>query len=381
MLRVGRPRGKIKDLPLGVYPVKGRFYVRPCNEEMRRIFAIKFPGRKSAPLGADKSEARKQWVKLFATDHPAETAEPGQVNQIIERFELDVVALMKDGTTKDDCEHYCARLKKQFGTMRYAKSEAEASTGDYLRTLHVTQYLRHKDNASRTVAVNREIQVMQRMFKLAKTEWGYTEYNPCLQVEYNLEESRDEYQDDVAFMKVYEKASPKMQCMMDLAQMNGARRGMILRLTLRDIDDARGVWFTPNKGKRTKKPRKPKLANWTPDLRAVIDRALELRSKVRGGKKQLDVRDLATAPLFINRFGKQITPTGFNSEWYRCSRAAGFGKHEFHFHDIKAKSLSDSPNIEDAMERGDHIDMRTTKRVYRRKTIEVIPLASVSRKT
>ena len=215
--------------------------------------------------------------------------------------------------------------------MRYAKSEVEASTGHYLRTLNVTQYLRHEDNAARTVAANREIQVLQRMFKLAKTEWGYTEYNPCLQVEYNPEEPRDEYQDDAAFMKVYNKASPKMQCMMDLAQMNGARRGMILRLTLRDIDDARGVWFTPNKGRRTKKPRKPKLASWTPDLRAVIDRALEIRSKVRGGKKQMDVHDLATAPPFFYRLVGQRTPAGVNSKWYRCSRAAGGGKHSIFF--------------------------------------------------
>lgn len=380
MPRMGRPRKKSRDLPLGIYPVKGRYYVRPCNAEMRRIFEIKFPGKKSAPLGADKAEARKLWVALFVTDCPSENSKPGQVAEIIERFERDVVAKMTNTRSKKENERYCKTLKKHFGTMRYAKNEAQASSGDYLRTLNVTQYLRHEDNAERTVAANREIQALQRAFKLAKTEWGYTEYNPCLQVEYNPEEPRDEYQDDAAFMKIYNKASPKMQCMMDLAQMNGARRGMILRLTLRDIDDARGVWFTPNKGRRTKKPRKPKLASWTPDLRAVIDRALEIRSKVRGGKKQVDVHDLATAPLFLNRFGAQITPTGFNSEWYRCSRAAGFGKHEFHFHDIKAKSLSDSPDIEDAMERGDHIDIRTTKRVYRRKTIEVIPLASVSRK-
>ena len=42
--------------------------------------------------------------------------------------------------------------------------------------------------------------------------------------------------------------------------------------------------------------------------------------------------------------------------------------------------MSDSPNEIDAMNRGGHIDMRTTKRVYRRKPTEVIPLPSVSKK-
>ena len=51
--------------------------------------------------------------------------------------------------------------------------------------------------------------------------------------------------------------------------------------------------------------------------------------------------------------------------WHRAERAAGFSAHEFHFHDIKAKSVSDSPDVINAMERGGHTDIRTTKQVYR----------------
>ena len=90
--------------------------------------------------------------------------------------------------------------------------------------------------------------------------------------------------------------------------------------------------------------------------------------------------DLDTAPLFLNRKGMAWTKTGFNSQWYRATRAAGFSKHAFHFHDIKAKSVSDSPNELDAQNRGGHLDPRTTRRVYRRKPVEVIPLPQVSKK-
>lgn len=83
--------------------------------------------------------------------------------------------------------------------------------------------------------------------------------------------------------------------------------------------------------------------------------------------------------MFLNRHGKAVSETGFNSMWQWAARAAGFGKHEFHFHDIKAKSVSDSPDEIDAMNRGGHTDLRTTRRVYRRKPIEVIPLPAVSK--
>ena len=121
------------------------------------------------------------------------------------------------------------------------------------------------------------------------------------------------------------------------------------------------------------------MIRWNDDLHAVIDRALELRKKVRGGQK--DVKDLATAPLFLNRVGKAFSETGFNSAWQRATRAAGFGKHELHFHDLKAKAVSDSPNLEDAIDRGGHMDPRTTQRVYRRKPSEIVPLPRVSKKT
>ena len=64
---------------------------------------------------------------------------------------------------------------------------------------------------------------------------------------------------------------------------------------------------------------------------------------------------------------------------YRARSKAGFAEGEFHFHDIKAKSMSDSPDAVNAMERGGHVDSRMAKRVYRRKPPR-IPLAKVSNK-
>ena len=244
--------------------------------------------------------------------------------------------------------------------------------------MDLTRYLRGHE-ATRPVAANKEIQCLSRIFRLAKTLWGYTEYNPCLQIEYNHEQAREQYQDDAAYMKVYDKASPTLQCMMDLAQMNGSRRGMLLRLTLADVDAAGpGIWFTLNKRRHNAIPKR-KLASWTDDLHEVINRALAIRHTVRGGQKT--VADLATAPLFLNRKDKPWTETGFNSAWQRAARAAGYGKHEFHFHDLKAKAITESGTLEEGMKRGDHVEPRTTRRVYTRKPDSVIPLPRASKKT
>lgn len=114
------------------------------------------------------------------------------------------------------------------------------------------------------------------------------------------------------------------------------------------------------------------------NLRAVINRALGLRQTVRGGGKV--VKDLDAAPLFLNRNGKAFTETGFNSMWQRARIAAGFDEaYALHFHDLKAKAVSDSPTFDDAMERGGRTDPRTTRRVYRRKPVKIIPLPSVSK--
>jgi hypothetical protein len=242
--------------------------------------------------------------------------------------------------------------------------------------MDISRYLRLPESLKRPVAANRGIQCFSKMFTIAKSLWGYTEYNPCLQAIYNIETARSVYAFDAMFMKAYEQALPILQCMMDLAQMHAARRGLLLKMTLGMIQDE-GVLLPLNK-KRKADPQRYQRIMWTDELRDVINRALELRARVRRGQKA--AADLDTAPLFLNRKGKAITITGFNWMWYRARNGAGFAKGEFHFHDIKAKSMSDSPDAVNAMEHGGHVDLRMAKKVYRRKPMEVIPPPPVSKK-
>jgi integrase len=374
MLRVGRPRKTHKDLPIGVFVKKGRYYVTPVNAEMRRVFAFAYPGKSTAPLGADKHQARAAWVKLFVTDLPKDDDAAGTVGELVGRYERDVLPHLHPKTRVEHAR-YCKNLRDAIGARRYAKSEAQAGSGDFLRSMDVTRYIGAQAASGRPVAGNKEMRCLSRIFRIAKTRWGYTEYNPCLQVEYNPEQAREVYVSDGMFMRIYEKATPSVQCMMDIAQMTGARRGMILALDIADIADE-GLWITVNKRKRGAGVKR-KLNAWSPELRAVVDRALALRSKVRGSGRPIE-HPAAARPLFLTRRGIAYSDTAFNSLWRRARERSGFGKHEFHFHDIKAKAISESASLEEGMKRGDHIEPRTTRRVYQRKPDVVTPLPSVS---
>jgi hypothetical protein len=367
--------------------VDAHWYWRPTDAAARAVLERIAPGKAGIPAGkdnTDKTAVRAWWAAtiLPALKHvvPDELAARGVVAELLERAERDILPGYSQ-KTQDEWARYLKKLRAEFGSRRYARSEAEAVAGEYLRSMHLTAYLDAQARLGRPVAANKEVQALGRIFHVAKARWGYTEYNPVLQVEFNEEAPRLVYQPDAAFMAVYAKAPATLQVMMDIAQMNGVRRGMLLKLNLVDLVDA-GVWITLNK-RRKNAPVRRQLLRYIDDhgnetgLREVIARALEERKKVRGGQK---VADLATAPLFLNRRGRRVSETGFNSMWQRAARGAGFGKHEFHFHDIKVKSLSDSPSLADAQERGGHLDPRTTASTYRAKPVEVVPLKRVSKK-
>lgn len=369
-------------MPPGLRWVGGHWYWRPTDAATRALRDRLYPGRNSVPAGSSNSKndsARAWWAATILpalTDAPAiDAPKPGTVREIIDRYRREILPTLPDATAAED-RRYCIRLEQAFGDRPYATSEVDAAKGTFVRTMDISRHLRSPENQKRPVAANREIQCFARMFGIAKSLWGYTEYNPCLQAMYNVETPRSVYIDDAMFMMVYKKALPILQCMMDLAQMHAARRGMLLRMTLATITED-GVLLPLNKKKKTDVQRYQRIL-WTDELREVVNRALELRRKARGGQSQ--VADLASAPLFLNRKGKAITVSGFNSMWYRARSKAGFAEGEFHFHDIKAKSMSDSPDVVNAMERGGHVDLRMAKRVYRRKPTDVIPMPKVSNK-
>jgi len=359
-----------------VRAVKGRYYVRPVNEGMRRVFSRAFPGKATAPLGADKAGMRQRWVELFCV--PPERSEDGTVAAIVDKFMADELTRIDAKTqrplyaetTRKAYRLASTRIKKTFGEYRYAKTEAEAVSGRFLRSMHLNAYLRENET-TRPAAADQEVSFLKSMFACAR-RWGWAEYNPCVGVEMNGYTPRDVLPSDELFMRVYRVASPTLQCMMDLAQMCGPRRGAIAALTLAD-DRPEGLRIVANKVRRRQKA-KEVIYPWTDDLRAVFERAKAIRQHRRGSGRVESIH------LFLTRKGKPYNGSALDRQWRTARLLAGIEAHAFHFHDIRGKSGSESADEIEAMKRLAHADLRTTRRIYRRAPDVVTPLPAVSRK-
>jgi len=73
--------------------------------------------------------------------------------------------------------------------------------------------------------------------------------------------------------------------------------------------------------------------------------------------------------LIRTECGNPFTSEGFRANWQRYMRKAiklGVIKERFTFHDIRAKCVSDTENINDAMNRAGHTNMSMTRTVYDR---------------
>jgi integrase len=289
------------------------------------------------------------------------------VEEIIRKYEADELPTFKREATRREYEGRIRRLRPAFGKKRYPKTEAQALHPGYLRDVNITQHLH--DNKARAPSANKDIQLLSRMFRLARVRWGLTTYNPCELVEYLPESPRDEYVSDTRYGEIYAAANPILQCMLEISTQTGAREGMIFDIRLRDFDEKQielRVTKKPNdKGYQTK------AYEMTPDLWKALSRAKELRKKNRGGAVSLPA-DF----LFITKHGKPHTKESFKSLWPAVRERLGIGPREITFHDMRAKAASDSVSNVAAQELLHHEDVKVTKRVYRRKVPSSKPLPS-----
>jgi integrase len=75
------------------------------------------------------------------------------------------------------------------------------------------------------------------------------------------------------------------------------------------------------------------------------------------------------------RSGKPYTSEGFRACWQRTmAKHVKAGGERFTFHDLRAKSVSDSKTLEQAFERAGHTTMAMTRGVYDRNYRKVTPL-------
>lgn len=205
---------------------------------------------------------------------------------------------------------------------------------------------------------NRQLAVLSAVYQKAIRRYFLCRANPCKEVDRHPSKPRDRYITDAEYEQVKALAPLRVQLAMELALLTGQRQGDIIGMLWSQIQDMNILIKQAKTGK--------KLAiAITPTVEAVLDRCWNLPN---GGKDG--------GPYVITRKqGGRYTSAGFRALWQRTSQKwKRLGREALTFHDLRAKSASDSGTLELAMQRLGHTSMALTRRIYDRGTRVVAPL-------
>lgn len=370
---MSRPRTvnkKIPDLPRGMRKVGAKWYWRGTDaltiEIQRRL---KERGM-SMCCGPTPVAARLWWEKHISPALAAAVPDDdfaGTVEELIRKYEGDELPDFQREATRKEYEGRIRRLRPAFGSKRYPKTEAQGLVPGFVGAVTITQHLHA--NKDRAASANKDIQLLSRIFRLARVRWGLTTFNPCEAIEYLPEGPRTQYVSDKRYADIYAAASPVLQCMLEISTQTGAREGMIFDIRIGDFDKEQ-IELRVSK-KRNEKGYTAKTYAMTPDLWRAMSRALELRKKNRGG-----AASLPSDYLFITKQGKAYSKESFKTLWRAVRVKLKLEPREITFHDMRAKAASDSSSDVAAQELLHHEDVKVTKRVYRRKVPRSRPLPS-----
>ena len=318
---MGRKRKHRLDLPERVYFNHGAYFFAAKSGEWIR-------------LGKEWNlEAKARYAKFSSVQVD------GKMSAIMTRY-MEEIAPTKAPRTLKNNEREIVPLKTAFGHM-----EPQEITPTY-----IYQYMDQRPK----VAANREVALLSSVFKFSIRK-GLASENPCKQVSRNPEKPRGRHVEDEEYRKVYEMATPVIQCAMELARQTGLRLGDLLKLNERENVRDDGIYVVTGKTGRKL------LFLWTDELRAVVDRGKTLRGSVRGMQLY----------LLPNREGQRYTVFGFSTLWQRLmGKAVKAGVERFQFRDIRAFAAHKSDHASELL---GHNDPETTNRVYRRGPRKVTP--------
>jgi integrase len=209
------------------------------------------------------------------------------------------------------------------------------------------------------------VTILSTVFKKAMGRWclDLSLTNPCTVIEKWKTHPRKRYVTDDEFNRFRATTRPQVQIAMDLALLIGQRQGDIIGMKWSQVKTEnipREKWHIEiDQGKTGKK-----LAILiSPAVESVLDRAWLMEPH---WPREYVLR---------TKHGKRYTEDGFRAMWQRyCREWERLGNPRFHFHDIRAKCISDNKSLEGAYLLAGHIDMSMTRGVYDRNRRVVQPL-------
>lgn len=270
------------------------------------------------------------------------------MNELFTRYEAECLPEIQPRTARDYLNilsilrHHFGHLEPKEVTPRLVVNFLDVPTGRVHR--------------------NRMVTILSTVFKKAIGKWCIEDdlRNPCDGVERWPTKPRDRYVTDEEFQGMRAISCPQVQIAMDLALFTGQRQGDLVNLKWSAIksDGPRPTWYLEIKQGKTGKHLGISIS---PSIEAVLDRAYQ------------------TGPMGTHvlrtKWGREYTEDGFRAMWQRhCQEWERLGNERFHFHDLRAKSISDNKDLDAAYLLAGHIDIKMTRRVYDRNIRMVQPL-------
>jgi integrase len=312
---VGRRRLSDKHLPRRVYHRHGAYFYAAPDGRWHR-------------LAADYPAALRTLATMVKSDNP-----PVTVDTLIAKYEVDVLAKQAERTRQTRAQEF-RQVRAVFGKMHPADIEPSDVFRFWLDRGQIEQ-------------AKHEIRALSAVMTFGRNIGAYKHPNPCFGLRLPESKARERYVTDAEFLLARDRAPAMIGHAMDLALVGGLDQGTIRQLERRHITDA-GLRFT--RGKTGEE----QLIDWNDELRLVVAAALRESPQVRRF-------------VICTRRGQPFSLSGFQSAWQRLmAKVEQDGGTKFTFHDLRAKSASDSDSDEEARARLGHQDVRTTVRHYRR---------------
>lgn len=318
MIPMGRPRTLHPDLPPGMT-------ARP----RKKLGGFNYYfGQQKKPLGHDFVEACRQWAVL------KKGALPNSVRyvDVADRWEREAIHIGRRRSRS-------AKTQKEFrASLKHLREAFKLALLDQIKPKHVRQYL---DRRSAKISANREVAVLSIIWNWSRGK-GLTDLaNPCVGIDRNPESARTVYVTDEMYEHSYSRGDVVLQDAMDLLRVTSHNPSDILRLKRTDI--AKGT-LTVRRGKTGKLVR----FRIEGTLKNVLERIL---ARPRAVSSVYLIADERGQPLNIYQLEKRFKKTKPNGWQLR---------------DIRAKAITDEPDLRTASQRAGHADEKITAEVYRR---------------
>lgn len=244
---MGRHRTANKHLPPRMQLKRGRYYWTPFVDGKRTW----------KPLGDDYVQALLRWRELEGHSEGAAT-----VTQLMQNALGVLVDRVKPSTFKEFTR-----------AANHLSDAFESFTPADVQPRHIGEYL---EKRSAKVSANREIAFLSTAWEMARRRGWINLPNPCTGVDRNKEKARKRVAKpaEIAALLAHDEAIADM---VELTLMTALRQADLLNLTLRAIEPG-GLRVKPRKTDDSTEAEL--LFKWTPELKAVIDRAKSRRHRV-----------------------------------------------------------------------------------------------------